>query len=74
MMYALTAIISIALSAIITTMILGARLEKFKNEYDKYLLNHDNRLERIEPTPPADSMSEAFKRMDNDIGKVLGGK
>lgn len=73
-MYVITAIISIALSASITTMILGAKLKKYEDWVDYKLLNIDHRLKQLEPTPPAKSMNEAFKRMGNDIGKVLGSK
>lgn len=84
MMYVLTAIISIALSVIITAMILAAKLKSAVHEetsvftqtvfridvdYMKRYKDVDRRLKQLEPVRPAEKMNEAFKRMGNDIGK-----
>lgn len=88
-MYVLTAIISIALSAIITTMILAAKLKsavheeasvftqtvfRIDEDYMKRYKAVDHRLKQLEPVGPAEKMNEAFKQINQVVGKKMAGK
>lgn len=88
-MYLLTAIISIALSAIITTIILSAKLKaavheeatvftqtifRIDEDYMKRYKGVDRRLKQLEPVTSADKMDEVFKQINQAVGKKMAGK
>lgn len=89
MMYVITAIISIVLSAIITTMILVVLIQNeidkkdsdirriiAKNDeyYEAKFQSMGKRLKKLEPETLQDQMSQAFKRLGEAMGKGLARK